>query len=163
MCVYEFLEVANIAVSVVRAVDIYQDAQETKAQSEIDSKQAISEAKNLEKQAGIERQEGIETARRKKLTSILNMAQEKTIFASNNIMTTSQTALNVINDENLNGELTALNTIQEAEKRSDKYLKSADEYYKKASLSLFKGKQAYQNAFKDISNEVGSLATSLGG
>lgn len=163
MCVLEGLEIANAVVSAFRAVDIYQDVQETKRQSEIETKTLIAEAKTLKEQAAIERQEGIEKARKQKLTSILNMQKEKTLFASNNILATSQTALNIFDDEKLNGELTALNTIKESEDRSNKYLQTANDYYKKASLTSFKGKQAYQEAmFNNIGGSIISLASTLG-
>ena len=163
MCVLEGLNVAQAVVSAFRVVDIFQDARAIKVQSEAESKALIEDAKTAKKQAAVERQEGIEESRRQKLSSILNMQKEKTLFASNNIATTSQTALNIFDDQKLNGELSALNTISESEKRSDKYLQTANDYYKQASLTSLKGKQAYKNTlFKGIGGEVISFASTLG-
>ena len=85
MCVLEGLEVANAVVSAFRAVDIYQDVQKTKAQNKIEIDALIDDAKTAKIQAAVERQEGIEESRRQKLSSIVNMSKEKTLFASNNI------------------------------------------------------------------------------
>ena len=164
MCVYEAADIVRGAIEVFRAVDMYQEVQETKAQSEIETRTFISEAKTVERQAAVERQEGIEESRRQKLSSILNMQKEKTMFAANNIATTSQTTLNILGDENLNGELMALNTLEEAENRSDNYLSKAKDYYNKASLSSFKGKQAYKKALlKNLEGEAAMLVSNLGG
>ena len=91
MCVYETADVVRGVIEVFRAVEIYQEVQTTKVQGKMEAKSLLEEAKTAKKQAAVERQEGVENARRQKLSSILNMAKEKTLFASNNIATTSQT------------------------------------------------------------------------
>ena len=161
MCVVTGLAIAQVAVS---AINSYQQANALKYQSEIEAKSLIEKGKIAERNAAIERQEGIEEARNQKLSSILNMQKEKTLFASNNILTSSQTSINVFDSEKIGGELNALNTIKKADGRSDKYLQTANDYYQKASLTLFKGKQEYKNALsKNIGGTVISLASKLGG
>lgn len=160
MCVYEVADVVRGAIEIFRAVEIYQEVQATKTQGKMDAGSLLKEAETAKKQAAVEKQEGVEEARRQKLSSILNMAQEKTLFASNNIATSSQTALNVLSDEKLNGELTALNTIKKADERSDKYIEMANDYYKKASLVSFNSKQKQKELYKEMGNSVLSM---LGG
>ena len=160
MCVLDGLDVASAVVSAFRTVEIYQEVQQTKAQSKVEANALVNEAKTAKLQAAVERQEGIEEARRQRLSSILNMSKEKTLFASNNIATNSQTALNVFDDEKLNGELTALNTIKESEKSSDKYLDMANDYYKKASLVSFNSKQKQKEFYKELG---GSFLSAIGG
>lgn len=160
MCVYEVADVVRGAIEIFRAVEIYQEVQATKTQGKMDAGSLLKEAETAKKQAAVEKQEGVEEARRQKLSSILNMAQEKTLFASNNIATSSQTALNVLSDEKLNGELTALNTIKKADERSDKYIEMANDYYKKASLVSFNSKQKQKELYKEMGN---SVLSTLGG
>lgn len=160
MCVYEAADVVRGVIEVFRAVEIYQEVQTTKVQGKMEAQTLLEEAKTVKKQAAVERQEGVENARRQKLSSILNMAKEKTLFASNNISTTSQTALNVFDDEKLNGELTALNTIKKSEETSDKYIKMANDYYKKASLVSLNSKQKQRDLYKEM---TGSFLSVLGG
>lgn len=163
MCVYEGLEIANAIITAYRTVDVYQESKAIRLQNEMEAEAFMKEAKIAKDQAAVERQEGLEESRRQKLLSILDMQKEKAFFASNNIMTTSETALNVMESEKLNGELMALNTLKEAEKNSDKYLAMANDYYEKASLSTFNAKQTKRTMFKELGKEAFSFASSLVG
>jgi tellurite resistance protein len=160
MCVYEAADVVRGVVEVFRAVDTYQEVQQTKEQGKVETKSLIDEAKVAKNQAAVERQEGIEEARRQKLSAILNMSKEKTLFASNNIATTSQTALNIFDNEKLNGELTALNTIEKSEESSNKYLQMANDYYKKANLVSLNSKKKQVELYRGMGK---SFLSSIGG
>lgn len=164
MCVITGVGVATAVATAFKAVEFFQDTQIAKAQSEFEAKEQIRQAKIAENQAVVERQEGIEEARRQKLSSILNMQKEKTIFASGNIATTSQTALNIYEEEETSGELTALNTLKKSESVSDNYLLKANDYYRKASLNSFKAKQTYKNTLmKNVVGDVTTFSSQLGG
>ncbi len=131
--------VANLIIS---ASEIYQ-AGTSKAESEFQADQLVRQAKNAEQNAAYERQEGIEEARRQRLQAILNMGEQKTNIASGNIALSSEMALNLVEDEKLNGELDALTTLKESERRAESYMQSAQKYYEDAALVSFKAKNAF--------------------
>lgn len=123
---------------------------------------AATEAKSLERQAeiqeekaGEERQKGIEEAREKRLQAILKSESEKTGIAAGNIALSSENSLNKINGEKLNGELEALNIIEEADSNSQSYLFKADEYRNQAQLKSLKAKdksEYFSTLFKNVSS-----------
>lgn len=119
----------------------------------------IKDAKNTENNAMYELQEGIEESRRKKLQSILNMGQQKSNIAAGNIALSSQTAINILDDEKLNGELDALNTLKSSQHRAENYFQSADRQYSNAGLRSFQTKQNFKtNTMKIWTNTIGSNA-----
>lgn len=133
---------ANLIVTAVEVKEAYDTKKEAKYQANVLTKQA----EKAKIDAANERQDGIEEARRKRLKSILNMGKEKTTMAAGNISLNSQTALNVVDDEKLNGELDALITLKDSEKRADKYMEKADDLYSDAALTSFKAKKAFSNS-----------------
>ena len=134
-----------------------------KAQGIYKTNLMLLEAKQAEKDAAYERQEGIEQARKERLNSILNMGAKKAAFAASNIAVSSQTALNAVDDEKLNGELSALTTLKTSERRAQSYSDRAISLYNNAALNSFNTKQSYKmggmNLFKDSFND--SLKTVL--
>ncbi len=104
--------------------------------------------------AAYERQEGIEQARQKKLNYILNMGKEASKFAAGNIALSSQTAINAIDDYKLNGELDALNTIKNSEKRAQSYERQAQQYYQNAALNTFNNKLNRKNNLFSIGSNL---------
>ena len=73
------------------------------------------------------------------------MGKVKSKIASGNIALSSQTALNLVDDEKLNGELSALNTLKVSQRRSDAYLQQTGQYYSNAQLNSFNNKNNYKN------------------
>lgn len=103
------------------------------------------QAKISERNAAYERQEGINEARKQRLKAIQNMNAQKVAIASGNIMLSSSTALSLVDDEKLNGELNALDILNSSERRSQNYLDSAKNYYQRAGLQSYK-QEAEENA-----------------
>ncbi len=97
-------------------------------------KAVVNEGKKAEADAAYERQQGLEESRRKKLDSIKNMTAVSAKFAASNLSTNSDTALNLTEDEKQAGELEAVNTINQSERKAKTYMDKADAYYKKAKL-----------------------------
>ena len=89
----------------------YQQINYQKKLGNYQSSLMILQGKQAEQEAAYQRQEGIEEARRQKLNAILRMGDKKTAIAGRNIALSSQTALNTVEDEKINGELNALTTL----------------------------------------------------
>lgn len=123
-------------VEAASAVIEWQEISNSKKEARYKAESLVKEAQIAEEQAGVERQEGIEEARQKRLQAILNMGEVKTATAAGNIAISSQSTLNLLDTEKLNGELDALSTISEANKASDSYLQKADKLYSQAQLQF---------------------------
>ncbi len=159
MCsIYDAVQAA--ANLVVAAVEI-KEIQTQKAESEYQTELYTKQAKKAEKDAVYVHQEGIEEARRKRLQSILNMGEEKTSLAAGNIGLSSQMAINIIDDEKLNGELDALTTLKDSEREAQKYMDRAEQYYEQAGLASFRSKNRYSNALFGTSFGVFSKNNNL--
>lgn len=126
MCVDPVTATMITATVVSTASDIIQVSKETK--------QLKNQAKAEVEQAKLELQDGIEESRREKLKSILNMGETTTKIAAGNIMTSSLTALNAVDDEKMNGEADAISTVKSAYRRASNRFDKADMYYKQAKL-----------------------------
>ena len=142
MCVVNpVTEIAKIAVDTVRLI---QTVQVTAAENKVanyNAQQSINQAKIAEKNAVYERQEGIEDAREKRLQAIKNMGSTKTTLASGNISMSSLSALDLIEDEKISGEIDALKIIDSSERRAQSYLDTSQRYYSNAALQSYKAKQ----------------------
>lgn len=123
-----------------------------KTAAEYQANIAVQQAEKAKNDAAYERQSGIEEARNQRLQAILNMGDAKTTIAAGNISTSSQTALNIVEDEKLNGELEALTTLKDSEKRAQDYLYQADQYYTQAGLTSFKSKSSFNSSMLNIMN-----------
>ena len=126
MCVDPVTATMITASVVSTASDIIQVSKETK--------QLKNQAKTEVEQAKLELQDGIEESRREKLKSILNMGETTTKIAAGNIMTSSLTALNAVDDEKMNGEADAISTVKSAYRKASERFDKADMYYEKAKL-----------------------------
>lgn len=112
-----------------------------------EAKQLKNQAKTEVEQGKLELQEGIEESRREKLKSILNMGDTTTKIAAGNIMTSSLTALNAVDDAKMNGEADAISTVKSAYKRASNRFDKADMYYEQAKL---KTKNAFGKGIQNI-------------
>lgn len=153
------LSATTAAVGVLSSLISVQSAYSEKKAAKHQTEVLISQAKKAERNAAIERQEGIDEARREKLDAILNMSEQKATIAASNLATTSQTSLNIMDDEKLNGELEALTTMKDAQRRSDAYLDSAEKYYNEAALNSFNSKLAFQKKLVNTATRLSSLST----
>ncbi len=151
MC--ELTTIAFATASVISAATAAYSASTQKAAAKYQANLYVQEAEKAKTDAAYERQTGIEEARNQRLQAILNMGDAKAAIAAGNIATSSQTAVNIIDDEKLNGELEALTTLRDSEKRAQDYLYQADQYYAQAGLTSFKSKSEYT---KSMLNTFGS-------
>ena len=124
-------------VEAVNAVTEFMDLNQQKIKGNYYTQQLINQGKESENNAAIVRQEGIEKARREKLNAILNMAKTKTNAASNNLALSSETVLNLEQDNLQEGKLNALNTLKSSERKAEQYINSANNYYQKAALNSY--------------------------
>lgn len=157
--------------TVATAVTSAKSAYNQKVIGDYQTKLITNEAKIAENNAKYELQEGIEESRRKKLQSILNMGEQKSNIAAGNIALSSQTAINILDDEKLNGELDALNTLKSSEHRAESYFQQADKLYANAGLNSFRNKQNYNfkqktiwtNGIKSNNNNIQDFVMLLNG
>lgn len=143
MCTVD--DAISAVVGVVEVIGMVQHNKAETAKSKYRIEVLNQQAQTAKKEAVNTRQEGIEESRRKKLKSILLMNEEAARYAANNIALSSQTAVNSIDDYKLNGELDALNTIKNYEKRAQSYERQAQQYYQNAALTAFNNKLNTQN------------------
>lgn len=155
MCGIQPIDAISSAVNIVATVaDVHASFVERQT-AKNETNEIIHQAKVAERNAALERQEGIEEARQKKLNAILNMSEQKANIAASNLSTTSETSLNIIDDEKMNGDIEALSTMKEATRRSDNYLESAKKYYHQAAMHSFNSKMKFH---KKLITSVHSIA-----
>lgn len=145
MCTY--VQAAAAVVNLINTAIQVHEIKVERAESKYNAEVMMQEAKQAKTQAAEERQDGIEDARKQRLNAILNIAERKGDIAASNLDVNSQTALNIYDDEKLNGEINALTTIRNANKRSDAYLQTANKYFREAELTSFKGKRKERKAY----------------
>lgn len=156
MCVFANGAMLETIVGLVAVLDTFQTAAAEKKVAEYNIDQNIQQAKIAERNAMYERQEGIEDARERRLQAIKNMGTQKTNLASGNISLSSSSALDIVEDEKISGEIDALKIIDSSERKAQSYLDTAKNYYSNASLLSYKSKQNSINyGFKilDITGE----------
>ena len=118
--------------------------------------QMKEEAIRNKKKAEEARIEGTEDARNKKLQAILKMGDSTVKLAAGNLSTSSLTLLNVNQQHKLNGELEALNSINNSEKRADNYEFQAEKLYSNAALTSYNSKQQYKMGMMKIASNTAS-------
>lgn len=158
MCVSAMAAVGSALLA--SAVKI-QDAASKRKVELFQAEQNIKQAQIAERNAAYERQEGIDEARRQKLKAIQNMGVIKTNLASGNIYSSSETALNLADDEKFSGEMEALKLIDSSEKRAQVYFDSAQNYYARASLNKFRSKQVMLNTGLSMMSSFASTAAGM--
>ncbi len=146
---------------------MYNMAQEIRVEKAMDdykNEQLLKEAKNASENAGWERQQSIEEAREKRLQAILNMGEHTNEAAVGNIAVNSLTVLNQKKTDKLNGELDALSSLKNGERRAKNYINQADKLYSEYSLGKYNSKQKVRRGLTQITkNAVSTAATIAGG
>ena len=127
-------DIFNVVIKVVQAAFQVKKAVEVRKEAKYRTDILRQEAKQAKEDAADERQQGLDEARRIRLKSILNMSEMKSDIASNNILLSSKTALNLVTDEKLNVELDALVTLQNSERTAENYLRQSQKYYQNSSI-----------------------------
>ncbi|MBQ8886277.1 MAG: hypothetical protein IJY61_01070 [Candidatus Gastranaerophilales bacterium] len=151
-------DIFNVVIKVVQAAFQVKKAVEVRKEAKYQTDILRQEAKQAKEDAADERQQGLDEARRIRLKSILNMSEMKSDIASNNILLSSKTALNLVTDEKLNGELDALVTLQNSERTAENYLRQSQKYYQNAAL---KSASSKNNLVNSVSNSVLNLSSNI--
>lgn len=154
----DFYKYAEIALKILKSVLEIKKAFDEKREAEYQTEILRTEARQAKAQATEERQSGIEEARRIRLKSILNMSETKTDIASGNINLFSSTALNLLSDDKLNGELDALVTLKNSESKAKSYIRQSQKYYKDAALKVHQTKNKF---FNDVAGEAINISSEL--
>ena len=151
-------DIFNVVIKVVQAAFQVKKAVEVRKEAKYQTDILRQEAKQAKEDAADERRQGLDEARRIRLKSILNMSEMKSDIASNNILLSSKTALNLVTDEKLNGELAALVTLQNSERTAENYLRQSQKYYQNAAL---KSASSKNNLVNSVSNSVLNLSSNI--
>ena len=122
-------------------------------QAEINKQNAQIALDNASK----ERQQGIEEARLQRLKAQQNVASQTSAMAANGIDVTKGTAVNILGDTAMWGEMDALNTLTNAESRARAMEAEAGNFQNQARLDTFAG----QNAYK--AGQINAISSGLNG
>ena len=156
MCIPDIIATSiNAAITVATAVET---ANENAKETNLVIQNQIDMAERERVNAAYERQEGIEESRRKRLDAIRNMAEIEANVASSGLSTNSQTSLLLYEDEQEEGELEALDILNDAEISAKKHMEAYSQHYSQARLTSLKGKNQYRST---IRNAVSSSAKQL--
>lgn len=139
MCIAVVTSLASTAFGVVSAV---QQAQQQEAYYNYQAQVAAQNAKIANENAALERQQGIEEARLQRMKTLQNIGAQTTAMAANGIDITQGTALDVIEDTATMGELDALQTRYNYERKAIQLEQSANNYQNQSNLDIIAGQNA---------------------
>jgi len=158
--------IAGIAGGVVGGISSYQQGKQQQAYYNYQAKVQQENAKIAESNAAMERQQGIEEARLQRIKSAQAIGSQKTAMAANGVDVTQGTALDVIEDTAAMGELDALQTRYNYERKALAYESQASNFKNQSNLDVIAGQNAYSagkmnalaSGLEGVS-KVGSVAT----
>ena len=145
---------ASTAIGVTSAI---QSSKAQQAQYNYQAQVAKENAKIAEQNAATERQQGIEEARLQRMKTIQAVGSQKTAMAANGVDITQGTALDVIEDTATMGELDALQTRYNYERKALSYEATANNFTNQANLDIIAGQNAR------TAGVYNSLSTGLAG
>lgn len=134
---------AGIAGSATSVFSSYQQGKQQQAYYNYQAQVAQENAKIAEGNAAMERQQGIEEARLQRMKTLQNVASQQTAMAANGIDVTQGTSLDVIEDTAAMGELDALQTSYNYERKALSYEAQANNFRNQANLDVIAGQNAY--------------------
>ncbi len=149
--------VASVAGSVLSGIASYQQGKQQKAMYNYQAQVAQENAKIAENNAKMERQQGIEEARLQRMKTLQHVGSQQTAMAANGIDVTQGTPLDVIEDTAAIGELDALQTRYNYERKALSYEAQADNFSNQANLDVIAGRNAYS------AGKMNALASGLEG
>ena len=149
--------IAGVAGGVVGGISSYQQGKQQQAMYNYQAKVQQENAKIAEQNAAMERQQGIEEARLQRIKSAQAIGSQKTAMAANGVDVTQGTALDVIEDTAAMGELDALQTRYNYERKALAYESQASNYQNQSNLDIIAGKNAYS------AGKMNALASGLEG
>lgn len=155
--------VASAAAST--AIGVTSSIQQSKSQQAMYNYQAKVAKQNkeiAEQNAATERQQGIEEERLQRYKTIQKVGAQQAAMAANGIDVTQGTALDVIEDTSTMGELDALQTRYNYERRAQAYEAEAGNFQNQANMDIISAKNAnYAGKLNSISNGLAGISTTL--
>lgn len=149
--------VAGIAGGVVGGVSSYQQGKQQQAYYNYQAEVQKENSKIAESNAALERQQGIEEARLQRIKTSQAIGSQKTAMAANGVDVTQGTAVDVLEDTAAMGELDALQTRYNYERKALSYEAQANNFNNQANLDVIAGKNAYS------AGKMNALASGLDG
>ena len=139
--------------------------QQSKSQQAMYNYQAKVAKENkeiAEQNAATERQQGIEEERLQRYKTIQKVGAQQAAMAANGIDVTQGTALDVIEDTSTMGELDALQTRYNYERRAQAYEAEAGNFQNQANMDIISAKNAnYAGKLNSISNGLAGMGNML--
>lgn len=146
-----------IAGTATSAYGNYQQGKITREANEYQAQIDNNNAQIAQRNASYERQQGIEDARKIRIQSMQKMSAQKSAMASNGIDIYQGTPVDLLADTASMGELDALTSMYNSERRAMNYEQQGSDFSNQAIMSNLAGK----NAFK--SGIISGLGTGLQG
>lgn len=135
--------IAGVAGGVVGGISSYQQGKNQQAYYNYQAQVAQENAKIAQSNAALERQQGIEEARLQRIKTAQAIGSQQTAMAANGIDVTQGTALDVIEDTAAMGELDALQTRYNYERKAIQYEQQANNFSNQSNLDVIAGQNAY--------------------
>lgn len=149
--------IAGVAGGVVGGVSSYQQGKQQQAYYNYQAQVAEENAKIAQSNAALERQQGIEEARLQRIKTAQAIGSQQTAMAANGIDVTQGTALDVIEDTAAMGELDALQTRYNYERKAIQYEQQANNFQNQSNLDVIAGQNAYS------AGKMNALASGIDG
>lgn len=131
---------ASTAIGITSAV---QQGQQQQAYYNYQAQVAEENAKIAQSNAALERQQGIEESRLQRIKTAQAVGSQQTAMAANGVDVTQGTALDVIEDTAAMGELDALQTRYNYERKAIQYEQQANNFTNQSNLDIIAGQNAY--------------------
>ena len=135
--------ISGVAGGVMGGINSYQQGKAQQAQYNYQAQVNQQNAKIAQENAAMERQQGIEEARLQRIKASQVIGSQKTAMAANGVDITQGTALDVIEDTAAMGELDALQTRYNYERKAQAYEVQAGNYQNQGNLDIIAGQNAY--------------------
>lgn len=132
----------TVGSAVMGVTSSIQQGKAQQAQANYQAQVAKENARIAENNAAVERQQGIEEARLQRIKTAQAIGSQKTAMAANGVDVTQGTALDVIEDTATMGELDALQTRYNYERKALSYEATANNFSNQANLDIIAGKNA---------------------
>lgn len=136
--------VASIGGSIMGGISSYQQGKQQQAMYNYQAQVNQENAKIAQQNARETRQQGLEEERLQRMKTLQNIGSQQAAMAANGIDVTQGTPLDVIEDTAAIGELDALQTRYNFEKKALAFDQTANEYQNQANLDIISGKNAYE-------------------
>ena len=149
--------IAGVAGGVVGGISSYQQGKQQQAYYNYQAQVAEENAKIANSNAALERQQGIEEARLQRIKTAQAIGSQQTAMAANGVDVTQGTALDVIEDTAAMGELDALQTRYNYERKAIQYEQQANNFQSQSNLDIIAGQNAYS------AGKMNALASGIDG